>query len=84
MVALDGEGILESDYNTRYASMFRSRQQRDRKYDRTRAQQDKLRESTIYGMITGKILALEAEEQGLAELIQPSDLPYRRQRAPMV
>ncbi len=66
IATVDGEGILESDYNTRYASMFRSRQQRDRQYDRTRAQADKLRESTIYGMITGKILALEAQERGLA------------------
>ncbi|MEQ9495345.1 MAG: SurA N-terminal domain-containing protein [Deltaproteobacteria bacterium] len=66
IATVDGEGILESDYNTRYASMFRSRQQRDRKYDRTRAQQDQLRESTLYGMITGKILALEAASQGLA------------------
>ncbi len=66
IATVDGEGILESDYNTRYASMFRSRQQRDRKYDRTRAEQDGLRESTIYGMVTGKILALEAKKRELA------------------
>lgn len=66
VATVDGEGIMEQDYASRYASMFRQRQQRDRQYDRTRAEQDGLRQSVLYGMVTGKILAQEAKELGLA------------------
>lgn len=66
IATVDGDGILESDYNIRYASMYRQRQSRDRTYDRKRAESDRLRENVLYGMVTSKILANDARAKGLA------------------
>lgn len=63
---VNGEEIAESEYNMRYASEYRMRQERDPKYDRAKAQRENLRETVLNQMITTYLLAQEAERRGLA------------------
>lgn len=63
---VNGQEISEQEFANRYSLAYRSRQGENRGYDRARAEQEKLRENVLNGMITTKLLAAEAERQGMA------------------
>ena len=61
-----GAEIKSADFNAQYANAFRSRQSQDRGYDRARAEQERLRERVLFGMVNRKIMAERAQQNGLA------------------
>ena len=63
---VNGEPISELEFNSRYTITFRERQNQDRRYDRTRAEKEGLREQVLNSMMTGKILSQKGAEIGLA------------------
>ncbi len=63
---VNGEPISELDFNARYTVTFREKQNQDRRYDRTRAEKEGLREQVLNGMMTGKILSQKGAAMGLA------------------
>ena len=63
---VNGEPINELDFNARYTVTFRERQRQDRRYDRTQAEKDGLREQVLNGMMNDKILSQKGAEMGLA------------------
>ena len=63
---VNGDPINELDFNSRYVLTFREKQNQDRRYDRSRAEKDGLREQVLNGMITGKILSQKGAGLGLA------------------
>ena len=63
---VNGEPISELDFNSRYTITFRERQNQDRRYDRTRAEKEGLREQVLNSMMTGKILSQKGAAIGLA------------------
>ena len=63
---VNGDPISELDFNSRYTVTFRDKQNQDRRYDRTRAEKDGLREQVLNSMMTGKILSQKGAQLGLA------------------
>ena len=63
---VNGDPISELDFNSRYTVTFREKQNQDRRYDRTRAEKEGLREQVLNSMMTGKILSQKGAEMGLA------------------
>lgn len=61
-----GSEIKNADFNAQYANAYRNRQAQDRGYDRTKAEQESLRERVLFGMVNRRIMAEEAREAGLA------------------
>ncbi len=62
---VNGEDISEAAYTVQYTTAFRSRQARDRTFDRTKAKQEKLKETILDQMITTKLLSQNARSRGL-------------------
>ncbi len=63
---VDGDVISDTEYSAVYASQYRYRQMQDPRYNKEAAERDKLRENVLYGLVTTKVLAKTAKENGLA------------------
>ncbi|MEL7370859.1 MAG: SurA N-terminal domain-containing protein [Myxococcota bacterium] len=63
---VNGDPINELDFNAQYSVTFRDKQNQDRRYDRTRAEKDGLREQVLNSMMTSKILSQKGASLGLA------------------
>jgi len=63
---VNGEPVTDQAFASAYAQTYRGRQYQDRRYDRKKAEADKLREAVLDQMIGAKILAQEAQKRGLA------------------
>ena len=61
-----GQEIRSADFNAQYANAYRGRQAQDRSYDRTKAEQERLRERVLFGMINRRVMAEHARRTGLA------------------
>lgn len=61
-----GSEIKSTDFNAQYANAYRGRQSQDRSYDRTKAEQERLRERVLFGMINRRVMAERARRTGLA------------------
>lgn len=64
--SVNGESISIQEYSMAYSNEYRMRQERDPKFDRTKAQRDGLREMVMNRIITGYALAQDADKRGLA------------------
>ncbi len=62
---VEGEKIAYADFARTYGRAFQNRQQRDRGYDRSRAEAENLRKLVLDQMIWTKLLAIEAKSRGL-------------------